>query len=124
MSFEWPDPERLRALPANHRRVVAAALQTILDHLPVLVQHGVVALDEDGLRRLRALATAVAGRERRRNLEAVRVTLLVHAEDVAPERLRGYGALSAEQQAVLAELATALARALEPPAPAPPPRDA
>ena len=115
MSAGWPGPEQLRALPANHRRAVAAALRTILEHLPVLVAHGVVALDETGLEELRSLAEAVGGRERPRNLEAVRVTLLVHAEDVAPDRLRGYGPLTGEQQQVLEALAAALTRALAPP---------
>jgi hypothetical protein len=114
VSVSWPSAERLRRLPANHRRVVGAALGSIVEHLPALVEAGVVALDRAGLRDVRALTEAVGGR-RPRNLEAVRVALLVQAEDLAPRRLAAYGPLTAEECDVLEGLAAALRRALAPP---------
>jgi hypothetical protein len=114
VSLTWPDAGRLRALPENHRRVVGAALRTILQRLPELVRLGVTLLDDDGLETLRTLLQALAGEQRPPNLHAVRLSLLVLAEDLEPRRLAGYGALTAEQRGVLEELVAALRLALSP----------
>ncbi|MGE5235137.1 MAG: hypothetical protein ACM3O7_02165 [Acidobacteriota bacterium] len=111
----WPTPEELRRLPANHRRVVLASLSSLSRHLSELLDARAIAGSRDDLAAIEDLRRALGDSGRARNVEAVRQALLVQADDLEPERLRGYGALTGEQAGTLLQLVAALRELLTSP---------
>lgn len=114
MTQPWPDIAALRRLPDNHRRAVRSTLATVLGRLPALIEAGVASAPPDDLATLRALLAELDPAPARRNLEAVRVALLVQSEELAPRRMAGYGPIDPDQGAALTALVERLRAALAP----------
>ncbi len=104
----WPESEALEALPANHRRVVAAVLRGLEKRLSALAVKGIAEVPEGGLDMLRELGDAAQGRPQQTNVRSLLAALRVLADDLEPQRLAGYGALDARQAATLHGLAEAI----------------
>lgn len=104
----WPDPLDMARLPANHRRVVAAALQTVRERLEELERCGALRLPPRALERLERLERAAREEPTRRHAVSLLAALQVQADELEPERLAAYGPLSPAQEETLHRLAGAV----------------
>ena len=96
------------ALPENHRRAVAAVLRHLERRLTGLQLEGTATVPAAELARLRGLGEAAQGAPEKANVRSLLAALEVLADDIEPQRLKGYGSLDDRQKRTLQQLAAAM----------------
>jgi len=105
ITTEWPSPDDISSLPPNHRRAIAGVLRTLERRLSELHADGLAVLPEGELKALGGLVAATGSRLPERSPAGLLAALAVLADGLEPDRLAGYGPLSAVQRSTLSHLA-------------------
>jgi hypothetical protein len=113
MPAELPAPNKLRQLPDNHRRVVAALLASLSRHFTDLAISGTIRVSGEAVQRLADLTRSLEFAPPAGHREALRQALLVQLDEIEPKRLAGYGPLTPEQESTLDRLVAALRAMLQ-----------
>ncbi len=92
---------------------MGAVLRHLERRLTGLLLEGTANVPSGELGRLRELGEAAQGVSPKANIRSLLAALRVLADDIEPQRLKGYGPLDEEQQGTLRQLAAAMRELLD-----------